>query len=151
MEIKMMRRIEFSVEGRPPRKSGAKSCWASDEANYVLALRLKANEAKNKAKLDVLTTPVRIELNIFSPNITDRSNTQTYIGDLDTFVAGVCESLQPADSKIIPNIIFQGKDEIHPHKPLILNDDAQVVEVLAKKIFDSKEHYTILIESLENS
>jgi len=146
----MSKKIFFEVEGRPPRKSGAKSCWASDEANYVLALRLKANEAKNKAKLDLLTTPVRIELSIFSPNTTDRSNSQTYIGDLDTFVAGVCESLQPADSKVIPNIIFQGKDEVHPHKPLILKDDSQVVEVLAKKTFDTKEHYTISIEPIES-
>ncbi len=69
---------------------------------------------------------------------------------MDTFVAGVCESLQPADSKVIPNIIFHGKEDIHPHKPLILNDDAQVVEVLAKKKSDSKEHYTILIETLKN-
>ncbi len=146
----MNNRIKFTVDGRPPRKNGSKSCWASDEAHYVLTLRTKAYEAKNKAKLDLLTTPVRIELTIFAPNITNRSNSQTYIGDLDTFVAGVCESLQPADSKVIPNIIFKDKEEIHPHKPLILKDDAQVVEVLAKKTFDTKEHYTILIESLEN-
>ena len=144
-------KLEFIVEGRPPRKSGAKSCWASDEANYVLNLRLKALEAKKEAGLgEFISSPVRLELKIYSPNITDRSNAQTYIGDMDTFVAGVCESLQPADSKVIPNIIFHGKDEVHPHKPLILKDDSQVVEVLANKISDSYEHYSIIIETLEN-
>ena len=143
-------RLQFEVTGRPPRKSGAKSCWASDEANYVLELRLKALEAKhNENLLEPITTSVRIKLTIFSPNITDRSNSQTYLGDLDTFIAGVFESLQPADSKVIPNDIFNGNDEIHPSKPLILYDDAQVVEVLAKKIKDGSEYYSVVIETLE--
>jgi len=142
-------KIQFDVDGRPPRKSGAKSCWASDEAHYVLELRLKALEAKKQVNLqDTITSTVKIELIIFSPNITDRSNSQTYVGDLDTFVAGVCESLQPADSKVIPNVIFQGKDEVHPHLPLIFKDDAQVVEVLAKKISNEIEHYSIVIETI---
>jgi len=143
-------KLQFIVDGRPPRKSGAKSCWASDEANYVLKLRLKALEVKKQANLlEPITAPVRIELTIFSPNIADRSNAQTYLGDLDTFVAGVCESLQPADSKVIPNVIFQGKEDVHPHKPLIINDDSQVVEVLAKKLEGEPERYSLVIETLE--
>jgi len=146
----MPMKLRLLVDGRPPRKSGAKSCWASDEANYVLKLRLKVLEAKKQANLlEPITTPVRIELTIFSPNITDRSNSQTYLGDLDTFVAGVCESLQPADSKVIPNVIFQGEEEVHPHKPLVLIDDAQVVEVLAKKLEGEPERYSLVIETLE--
>ena len=85
---------------------------------------------------------------MYSPNITDRSNSQTYLGDLDTFIAGVCESIQPADSKVIPNYIFQGKDEVNPHLPLILHDDAQVVEVISKKVKDEKEWYTIVVETI---
>lgn len=143
--------IKLQVNGRPPRKSGAKSCWASDEAHYVLELRLKALEAKKQANLlEPISVPVRLELTIFSPNIVDRGNAQTYLGDLDTFVAGVCESLQSADSKVIPNVIFQGNDEVHPHLPLILKDDAQIVEVIAKKIKDETEHYSIVIETLNS-
>ena len=60
-------KIEFDVEGRPPRKSGAKSCWASDEANYVLEFRLKALEAKKNSRLtEPIMEPVKLTLEIHS-------------------------------------------------------------------------------------
>jgi len=144
-------KIEFNVEGRPPRKSGAKSCWASDEANYVLEFRLKALEAKKNSGLsEPMIEPVKLTLEIYSPNVIDRSNSQTYLGDLDTFVAGVCESLQPADFQVTPNIIFKDHEDVHPNLPLILKDDAQVVEVIAKKTSDDHEHYSLIIETMDN-
>ena len=74
-------KIKIDVDGRPPRKSGAKSCWASDEAKYVLEFRLKALEAKKNSGLsEPILEPVKLTLEIYSPNITDRSNSQTYLG-----------------------------------------------------------------------
>jgi len=136
-------KIKFSVDGRPPRKSG----WAIDEAVLILELRAKALESRTKAGLnDCFHSPVRLELTVFSPNIINKDDPQTYVGDIDSFLAGVCESLQAAKENAPLNLIFSSRPDLNPGIPLILEDDSLVVSSMARKIADKKEYYTVSIE-----
>lgn len=144
--------ITFTVEDRPPKKSDAKSCWGTKEANYVLRLREKALEARKKVNMnDCFRVPVKIELLVYAKNLTKRKNTDDYVSDLDTLIAGVLESLQPASDnpEIKISSIFNGRDEIGPKVPLMIEDDAQVIEIQAKKIESSNKRYTLTISSAE--
>lgn len=141
--------IKFTVEGKPPKKSTAESCWTSKEVNHVFELRKKALESRKKAGLnDCFTCPVRIILTVYAPNILHRKDRSDYVGDLDSIVGGVCESLRPADEQVGHVPIFDGHDEIAPKIPLILEDDDQVKEIIADKV-ENKTHYTVIIEPLE--
>ena len=72
-----------------------------------------------------------------------------FIGDLDSFVLGVCEYLQravPKDKTFTLSPLFNGKPEIGPEVPLIIKNDSQIVEINAKKMFDENLHYSVEIE-----
>lgn len=140
--------IKFTVEGRPPKKSVG-SCWGNKEAEFVFKLREKALDARTKEGFsDCFNGPVKLELTVYAPNITERKDTNDYVSDLDTLIAGVMESIQPAptnpDIKIDP--IFQDRTDIGSGVPLIVKDDAQVVSITAKKIENEKMYYEIMIE-----
>lgn len=143
---KKQKSIKFKVDGRPPRK-GTKSCWSS-EGERVLKLREKALEFRTNAGLDdCFDGPVKVELTVYDPNITKRKNTHDYHGDLDTFVAGVLDSLQPAPTNpgFKMNPILKRRSDLDPSKPLIIEDDSQVVTIVAKKIKDDERRYIIVI------
>ena len=136
--------IKFTVDGRPPRK-GTKSCWA-DEGEYVLKLRKKALEAKTKEGIDYFSGPVKLELTVFDQNIGTREDRSDYHGDLDTLVAGVLDSLQPAPTN--PGFEMDSildNNEIDPTKPLLIEDDSQIVTIVAKKIEKKENKYTVII------
>lgn len=138
--------IKFTVEGRPPRKS-TKSCWSS-EGEYVLKLREKALEVLKKEEIDHFSRPIRLELTVFDPDITSRKDRNDYHGDLDTLVAGVLDSLQPAPSNPDLGIdpILKSRKDIDPARALIIEDDSQVVSIVAKKVKSDDIHYSVLIE-----
>ena len=127
-------RIEFTVKGRPPKKHGEKSMWArDDEAPLIALLREKALEAMLKAGLnDRFRSLVALELTVFTP----RSQLES-VGDLDSFIAGICDGLQAADSKVLPYLheIFQepGREGIDPRHALLIDNDAKVVSIIARK------------------
>ncbi|MBA7673551.1 hypothetical protein ES703_81752 [subsurface metagenome] len=132
MNTKM--RVEFTVTGHPPKKHGEKSMWArDDEAPKVASLREKASEAMSKAGLDgTFESLVSLELRVFVP----KSQLES-VGDLDNFITGVCDSLQAADSKVLPyldmNLVgLKGKSD--PKHPLLISNDAKVVSIIARKI-----------------
>ncbi|MBA7608775.1 hypothetical protein ES703_15957 [subsurface metagenome] len=145
-------RIEFTVTGRPPKKHGEKSMWArSDEAPFVASLRQAAFEARLKARLN---TPfhclVALELRVFIPEPKLES-----IGDLDSFITGVCDSLQAADPKVLPYLhkVFQEAmaEEAAPKHALLIENDAKVVSIIAKKVAiekNQKVYYKVAIEPL---
>jgi Holliday junction resolvase RusA-like endonuclease len=144
-------KIEFDVEGRPPRKDGANSLWATGEAQRVLDLRLKILEIQKENDLVGPTDlPVKLSVIVFSPNIANRKNSQTYVGDLDSFIAGICECIQPAHPRANISNIFEKHTEIAPHIPLVVNDDAQVIEIVSKKRFDNHDHYSVILETMKN-
>jgi len=136
--------IDFTVNDRPPKKSGG-SIWSSNQAKLVLKLRKAAFDAMQKAGLkDHFSCPVKLELVIFAPNIT-KIGDHTYVGDLDTYIAGVCESLYPANSQVIPHEIFEGNYEIDPKKALIINDDSQIISVKAEKVEGLQLSYRVSV------
>jgi len=143
-------RVEFTVKGRPPRKHGEKSMWArDDEAPFILALREEALAARNKAGLDrCFCSLVAIELTLFVP----RSRLQS-VGDLDSFITGICDGLQAADSKVLTYLhrIFQepGREAIYPAHALLTDYDAQVASLLAGKVAldeNQEMYYKVAVE-----
>ncbi len=143
--------IKFKVDGKPPKKGTDESIWGERQGKSVFMLREKALEARNKAGLDkCFEIPVKFTLTLFAPNITQRKDSEDYVGDLDSFVAGVLDSLQPPpennpEFKINP--IFLKREDIGLKVPLIIEDDSQVVQVTAKKESTNNEpFYKVVIE-----
>ena len=145
-------RIEFTVDGKPPKKVKP-SLWSenSNQTQAVLDLRQKAFEASKKAKLsEHLQGPVKLTLTVYDPNPLERKDRHDYLGDLDSFIAGVFESLQPSPPetnllKIDP--LLKEKKEIRHDVALILSDDAQIsTTVSQKRKITGKPYYTVLIE-----
>ena len=65
LTVCMISEIRFKVEGRPPRKSGAQSCWSikSKEWELIYKLRECAFEAKKLADVDdYFTTNTKITI-----------------------------------------------------------------------------------------
>ena len=148
-------RIEFTVKGRPPKKHGEKSMWArDDEAPFVVLLREKALEARLKAGLDdCFCSLVALEFTVYVP----RSRLEL-VGDLDNFITGICDGLQAADSKVLPYLykIFQepGREEIDPRHALLIDNDAKVVFITARKVAldeDQEMYYKVAIESVQTA
>ncbi len=146
--------VNFIINGKPPRKHNNKSVWSNPtEIPRIVQLREKALEARKNAGFDsYFNCPVRLDLTVFAPNIVDRDRKQTgnddpnaYVGDLDTFVAGVCESLKP-NLELKPDFIFPGKDDISPNKPINIKDDSLIVSIIAKKVEDGDIHYSVVVE-----
>jgi len=147
----MKKRIEFSVDGKPPKKSKP-SLWSenSPHTELVVKLRQKAFEESKKLGLnEPLHGPVKLTLTIYDPNPLERKDRHDYLGDLDSHVAGVFESLQPSPPEInklqIDPLLKENKDISHD-VALIVADDAQISTILAKKRKDEKTFYTVIIE-----
>ena len=81
-----MRTYQFEAKGLPPKKDGAKSLWGKPlEAKRLAALRQAALQALEGHP--PLQSDIKLTLKLHIP-INNRS-----IGDLDTFVTGVCDGL----------------------------------------------------------
>lgn len=146
-------RIEFTVEGRPPKKHGEKSMWArNDEAFPIALLRERALQARRKLGInDCFRSLVSLELTIFIP----KSRLES-AGDLDNFVTGVCDGLQAADPKALPYLhsIFHEprRAGIDPRQKLLIEDDSKVVSIAAKKVGVSEDkeiHYKVAVETVQ--
>ncbi len=143
------RKISFDVYDKPPKKSQ----WGTDDATLIVKLREAALvERKNKGIDEGYTNHVKLNLIIYAPNISDMNYRQTgdddpkkFIGDLDSLVAGVCEYLQPAPTNpdLVISSVFDGRDDIGPSVPLIIQNDAQIVEINASKEEDTTTHYHV--------
>jgi len=144
------RKITFSVDGRPPRKYRNKSIWSSkQEAPLVKKLREHALKERNNKKLgECFYGKIEMNLKIFSNKrlILDETATHDHIGDLDAFIAGIFESLQPAHKQALKFLdpIFK-KDEVFPDKPILFKNDSQIVKIKAEKLKSNKPHYVVSI------
>ena len=118
MSATSKRKITFSVDGRPPRKFRNKSLWGSkQEAPLVKKLREHALKERNNKKLgECFYGKIEMNLKIFSNKklILDETAAHDHIGDLDAFIAGIFESLQPAHKQALKFLdpIFK-KDEVY--------------------------------------
>jgi len=147
-------KINFRVEGKPPKKSQ----WGTVDADLIVKLRESALIARKKSDFpEGYVGNVKLNLIVYAPNIANKDYKQTgdddpkkFIGDLDSLVAGVCEYLQPAPTNPDLEIssVFDGRDEIGPLISLIIKNDAQIVEINAKKELDETAHYYVEIITL---
>jgi hypothetical protein len=144
-------RIEFEVDGKPPRKDGANSMWGKDdEVARIVSLRRKALEAMQKEGMtDCFRSYVRLELTLFLPR------TELERGDLDNFITGVCDGLQAVSSnartRIHNEFLKSENDGIHPRRALLLENDSKIISINARKeLRNNKEpSYKVVIESVE--
>ena len=127
--------------------------WArGDEAPRVASLRKKAFEARTQARLDgPFHSLVALELKIFV-----RKSKLESIGDLDSFIAGVCDGLQAADPKVLPHLhkVFQeaAMKGAAPSHALLIENDAKVASITARKVAleenQEASYYKVAIEPL---
>ncbi len=145
-------RIEFTVSGRPPRKQQTTSMWSQlNEALLVASLRMKALEAMKRAGLnDCFHSFVSLELTLFTPYLQLEK-----VGDLDTFITGVCDSLQAAHvnttSSVNPLFLEPQYREIDPKRPLLIENDSKIMSIVAKKKsldVGQTVYYRVVIEPL---
>ena len=147
-------KISFDVYDKPPKKSQ----WGKDNAKLVIKLRESALKARTKAGMTKYYTGlVKLNLIVYAPNINNVNYIQTgnddpnkFGGDLDSLVAGICDylrkaSTKPGENKFKPHPLFDDRPEIGPEVPLIIFDDAQIVEINAKKKEDDTTHYHVEI------
>ena len=150
--LKKSKRIKFSVEGKPPKKSTGPSLWSenSNQTELVINLRQKAFEASQKEGFDThFHGPVKLELTVYAPNILERKDRHDYLGDLDALVGGVFESLQPApknNPELQIHPALKNVKDIGSDVPIIVSDDAQIATSITKKRKNPKSFYTVLIE-----
>jgi len=143
-------KISFDVDDKPPRKSQ----WGKD-ANLIIKLRESALKARNDEGISkYFSGHVKLSLIIYSQNVANPKYIQSgdddpekFVGDLDSFVAGVCDYLhkgpKKGENKFEPSPLFEDKPEIGPNVPLIIYDDSQIVEINAKKEEGDHTHYHV--------
>ena len=137
-------KYQFTVQGLPPKKDGAQSMWGKLlEAERLIELRQATLHALQGNSS--LRTNIKLTLKIHIGPINDRS-----IGDLDTFVTGVCDGLMAAAPGGKLHFLWNDVElnDVHPSKMIAIVDDSQVINIQAEKIIgDSKEPwYEIVLE-----
>lgn len=137
-------RFQFFISGLPPKKDGAQSMWGKPlEAKRLVELRQAALKALKRRS--PLKRNIKLTLKIRVGPINDRS-----IGDLDTFVTGVCDGLMAAypGGKLDPLWDEAELKNIHPSKTIAIIDDSQVVSIQAKKIIGDTDQpwYEVTLE-----
>jgi len=150
----LKKRISFEVEGKPPKKTKP-SLWSekSHQTKLVINLRKSAFEASKEEEFnEPFQGPVKLTLTIYDPNPLERKDRHDYLGDLDSHVAGVFESLQPLPPEInklkIHSSIKENKEISHDFVSIVA-DDAQIASVVAKKRKNKKPSYTVIIEDYD--
>jgi len=119
-------KLSVEVNGVPPKKDGASSMWKKPtEVQRIRQLRLAVATA-----LAGRTAPqgsCRLDLEVQA----GRAD-----GDLDNFITGICDGLQPVhpNTPIAPDDWEGLPAEALPHYPLALSNDALVDEIRAKRI-----------------
>ena len=67
-----------------------------------------------------------------------KKESDKYVGDLDSLIAGICDYLSrvptdPGENRFEPNQLFNDYPEIGPTIPLIIKDDSLIQNVRAEK------------------
>ena len=139
-------KIEFQVEGKPPKKDGANSMWGKNsEAQNIVNLRNAAFRKREETIKEPFHSRVSLELIINAPE-----SELERMGDLDNFITGICDGLQAADPRAKMNEIIIQDSFIDPRLPLLLFTDAKVFEISAKKVKSQGmiRNYIVRLEEL---
>ncbi len=147
--MNMISKIKFKVEGRPPRKTEDRSCWSVNSKEWELIYKLRecAFEAKKPYGVDdYFKTNAKISIVINAPSLTKKDEHE-HIGDLDTFVAGIFEAIQPApqNETLVVDEKLKNHPDIGSEIPLLIEDDSYITEVNANKIKNDDTFYEIEI------
>ena len=149
--------VEFTVQNIPPRKDGANSMWSKDsEAPRIIALRKAAFDEMQKTGIfEPFQSSVRLEFTLFAARSHFSFVSGNYIGDLDTFITGICDGLQAAHGNEQPaHPLFQSLQNtaIDFRHDLLIKNDAHVVSITAKKVpIDNQQqpYYRVIVEPVE--
>jgi hypothetical protein len=123
------------IKGLPPKKDGSKSMWTKEnEIPRLTKLRKKVLAKRGNGNL--LVKNISIVLRV---HVGPRSNAN--VGDLDNFVTGVCDGLQKAhgNTNLPPAWDRPDRESIHPSKVIAIENDKEVISIVAEKIFDDKD------------
>lgn len=142
--------IQVEMSGTPPKKGSNGSIWNGERRQHTMDLRMEMYKKQKKAGNTLpFEGPVSVTLVMAAPLILDVKESG-YVGDLDSFVAGVCDAIQPAPYEIIKsNKEFLGPKEIGLKKPLLINNDSQITEIHARKIESEFYGYTLTVRPLQ--
>ena len=96
----------------------------------MVALRTAALQALGG--LPPFERDVRLALKVHVGPTNDRR-----AGDLDNYVAGVCDGLMAADprSSVHPSLRTPERPEIHPSQCIAIRDDSEIISIQAEKLF----------------
>ena len=137
--------IKFRVDGLPPKKDGANSMWGNRlESERLVNLRKAAlRELKGRPPLK---SDIKLAIAVHVGLKNNRS-----VGDLDTFITGVCDGLmrRARGSKLCEDIWNKPENsDVHPDKASAIDDDSQVMSIQAVKIVDdaAKQFYDVTLE-----
>lgn len=139
------RQIEFRVDGdAPPKKDGANSMWAKrPEVLRLMLLRKAALEAMEGA--GPFRTNISIKLEIHCP-----AERLARVGDLDNFIAGVCDGLMAAGPRIRRDTRWMADElaSINPDLAIAIEDDSEVCSIMAMKetSHDGSMWYRVILE-----
>ena len=123
--------FKFAVPGLPPKKRGDTSMWSVElEARRVRELRVAAALALGDEP--PLSRSITLKMWVYLPENTKQT------GDLDAFVAGVCDALMaaPPETALAPILDDLGEGRANPTKTLAIEDDYRVVRIEAEKIVE---------------
>jgi hypothetical protein len=119
--------IDFAVEGLPPIKRGAESMWGR-QLDRVRDLRREAAKKAEGQPPATIEEPVRLEVLVYA---------RPQDGDLDGFVAGICDALQPCPANFLEYVNEEDCRELpaaaHPTNGIGISDDKAVAAIHAER------------------
>lgn len=136
-------RFTFKIaDDWPPKKDGANSMWGKrSEHDRLVKLRRAAVDALGGRP--PLTRNIHLTVTIYVGTRNDRR-----VGDLDTFITGVCDGLQKADARANTAAWTETESPIHPTRVVAIEDDCQVIAIHAEKRtgMDPRPWYEVILE-----
>src|SRR4051812_2373829 len=110
--------IRFHVDDLPPIKRGEESMWRKQSARVKSLRKAAAGEPHEVA---ALTDDVHLDVMVYATP----SN-----GDLDGFVAGICDALQPPNANYLPYLRAEDWEDlpaaVRPPAPVGFRDDRAI-------------------------
>jgi len=125
-----MRCVSFKVSGKPPKKDSGKSMWSHCEVKLLREIDWGARETAGlnetfKGKVTLIVS------------IYDYKNSTESKADLDNLVGGICDGLQGSPDEYKKEDLFEGK-------PILFEDDCQVVRIIAERRETEEPTYYIV-------
>ena len=123
-----MRRIQFRVKNQLPPKKRPRS---EIQKGRLFALKQEALDALRSQTSGPFKHDVRLALSVHVRFAEEQKSGNKGSGDLDNFIAGVCDGLKKADSE-----------------EYVISDDSKVVKIYAEKLVgpDDSSWYEIELE-----